>query len=468
MRHPFRTLLRQLTCLGCLLGLPLLAAAQLGETTAADRRQFQEIASKLDLGGDLMLVLNTDSVVDRFMDAASAADVGIPADEPREKEVRETINRLHKFLIRNGMAAVHGLGLSMVPRDDGLHAVKCFISRDYVDSNLPLWRGLVGWHPRRLLSLDFIPAGTVMARAGTPGPSALWSVVRSAVDEVAPEPSRKRFAAWRETTKTTLGMDVEELIDSLRDEALFAIRFSDSAQSVIPTPGGLVTIPAPTFLVIVGADNDLLRGVVETQCAKHNITLNETKVGDVIMRSAESKLPSLIPMQPTYASQSGFFLFGSTPEIVADALLAYRHKNGLLTRPEFKDAFRGLSMVNNGIVYISPEMGQVISHVRNANIDRALASTSRHPATSRMLKQLLTYGGQDQSCALVIQNWKNGVMIMGNSAWGGKDVLTRLAAAPVRLLTESLDRSRPGPSISPFSFLKTGPEGDSSHVAPVE
>jgi hypothetical protein len=468
MKYSFRMLLGHCLCLGCLIGLPLLATAQFGETTAADRRQFQEIASKLDLGGDLMLVLNTDAVVDRFMDAAVAADVGTPADEPHEKEIRETIRRFHKFLTRNGASAVHGLGLSMVPRDDGLHAVKCFISRDYADSNLPLWRGLVGWHPRRLLSLDFLPAGTVMARSGTPGPSALWQIVRSAVDEVAPEPSRKRFNEWHEATKTTLGIDVEELIDSLRDEALFAVRFSDTAQSVIPTQGGLVTIPAPTFLIIVGTDNDMLRGVVEAQCAKHKITLNESKVGDIIMRAAETRLPSLIPMQPAYASQSGFFLFGSSPEIVADALLAYRHKNGLLTRPEFKDAFQGLSMVNNGIVYISPEMGQVMSHVRSSNVDRVLAGTSQHPATSRMLKQLLTYGGQGQSCALVIQNWKNGVMVMGNSAWGGKDVLTRLAAAPVRLLTGMFGAAPHKTRPTPFSLFKPAPETDPLPATPAE
>ncbi len=465
MKHLFRTLLNPVLCLGLLLGLPLWASAQSSETTAADRRQFQEIASKLDLGGELMLVLNTDSVVDRFMDAAVASDVESSADDPLEREVRETIHRFHKFLTRNGVSAVHGVGLSMVPRADGLHTVKMFISRDYVDSNLPLWRGLLGWHPRRMLSLDFLPAGTAMARAGTPEPASLWKMVRSAVDEVAPESSQARFNAWQEATKTTLGMDIEALIGSLRDEALLAVRFSETAQSVIPTQGRLVTIPAPTFLMIVGTGDDVLRGIIEAQLAKHNITITESKVGDIIMRSAERKLPSLIPMQPAYASQAGFFLFGSSPEIVADALLAYRHKNGLLTRPEFKDAFQGLSMVNNGIIYISPEMGDVIGKVRDANVDTILEGTSKHPATSRMLKQLLTYGGQDQSCALVIQNWKNGVMVMGNSAWGGKDVLTRLAAAPIRLLTGLFDGSRQQACPIPFSLLKPAPASEAAPAA---
>jgi len=454
MKHRFRTLLKPVLSLGLLLGMPLWVPAQVNETTAVDRRQFQDIASKLDLGGELMLVLNTAAVVDRFIDAAVAREVEA-ADDPHEREVRETIHRFHKFLGRNGVSAIHGLGVSMVPRDDGLHTLKMFLSRDYVDSSLPLWRGLLGWHPRRLLSLDFLPGGTAMVRAGTPEPQSLWKMVRSAVDEVAPQPSRDRFKAWRKATETTLGMDIEALIGSLRDEALLAVRFSETEQSVIPTEGGLVTIPAPAFLIVVGTGDDVLRGIIESQFAKHRITLNESKVGDVIMRSADQKLPSLIPMQPAYATQSGFFLFGSSPSIVADALLAYRHKNGLLTRPEFKEAFKGLSMVNNGIVYMSPKMGDVMGKVREAKVDHMLADTSKHPATSRMLKQLLTYSGQDQSCALVIQNWKTGVMVMGNSAWGGQDVLARLIAVPVRLVTGLLDDNRLSAYLAPLSLFKT-------------
>jgi hypothetical protein len=125
---------------------------------------------------------------------------------------------------------------------------------------------------------------------------------------------------------------------------------------------------------------------------------------------------------------------GSTPEIVSDALLAYRHKNGLTSRPEFKKAFQGLPMVNNGIIYVSPEMGQIIAHMRAANIEQVVSGAENHPATSRIMNQLLTYNGKDQSTALVIQNWKNGVMIMGNSLIGGQDAITRLLAYPLQSL----------------------------------
>jgi hypothetical protein len=453
MKHRHQRMLTGFACLGTLAATALLATAQTDPTSARSRTQFQTIASKLDLGGDLLLVANTDAIVDQFMAAAISSEAGVPAEDPNEREIRETLERFHKFLNRNGFSALQGVGLSLSPREDDQHALKLFVSRDYVDSNLPLWRGMVGWHPRRLLSLDFIPGNAVMARAGTPELASLWGVLRSAVDEVAPEPTQKRFDEWHRALNEALGMELETLVKSLRDEALVAVQLSDTEKSVMPTKNGFVTIPAPSFLIVVGTNDDMLRGMIEAQFAKHKITLTETQVGDIVMRSTVNKLPSLIPLQPAYASQAGFFLFGSTPDIVAEALLAYRHKNGLLARPKFRTAFQGLSMVNNGIIYVSPKMGEVLGSVSDANMKEAMASTGKHPATARMLRQLMTHGGRGQSCALTIQNWKKGVMVMGTSGWGGKDIVARLCAEPLRVVTSLLDGSFQAPSAYPFPLF---------------
>jgi hypothetical protein len=422
----------------CITALPLFSFAQAKTTTVSNRRQFQEIAAKLDAGGDLFLVVNTDKVIDKVMDAAINADVGIPADDPNEKEVRESIERVRTFLVRNGFSAIHGAGISSVPQEDGSNSVKMYISRDYIDSNLPLWRGLVGWQPRRLISLDFIPADTVMARAGTPEPEALWKVIRAGIDEAAAPETKKQFNEWLKKTNSSLGMDLEDLLKSIRNEIMVAVRFSETEQSVFPTKSGLVTIPSPEFLIVVGSDNDILKGLVASKFSEHKITLNESTVDDVLIRSSSVKLPSLIPMQPTYASEAGFFLLGSTPDIVADALLAYRHKTGLISRPEFKKAFQGLSMVNNGIVYVSEEMGEIMSHIRDANHTEITDESNKHPASSRIIKQLLNYNGKPKSIALIIQNWKKGVMIMGSSSISGQNFITRLAAFPLHNIPELL------------------------------
>ena len=448
MRAIARRVLRISLSTLVLIAFPSIIIADTGSTSLEGRQQFQEIASHLDLGGELMLVVNTDSLVDSILETAASTDVGTPADAPEEQEIRDGIARLHAYLNRNGFSAVHGAGVSVMLREDGLHALKIFIGRDYIDSNLPLWRGLVGWHPRRLLSLDFLPAETALTRAGTPELGSLWKVINAAVDDVASQHTQERFSAWNATMDTVLGIEIEEIIANLRDEVLVAITLSEQEESVIPTKGGLVTIPSPELLVVIGTSSDVMRGVLEAQFAKHKITLIESQVGDVRIRTAKNRLPSLIPMQPSYATQDEFLILGSTPAIVEKALLTYRHKNGLLARPEFKKAFQGLSMVNNGIIYMSPEMGAVLGVLREPSIESALKSVSKYPTATRLLRHLLTYGGDNQSCALVIQNWKKGVMVMGSSARGAKSIMTRMAAHPARIMSMLLDESPKHPRYS--------------------
>ncbi len=465
MKHHYRQWLERILILSCLAGNPLMTTVYGEEPTTLSRQQFQEIASRLDLGGDLLLVANTDTIIDQTIAAAMADGDEMPTEDPNEREIRETIERFRAFVHRNGFSSLHGIGLSLMPCKDGQHTSKLFISRDFTASGLPLWRGLVGWQPRRLLSLDFMPANTAMVRAGTPELTALWQVVRSAIDEVATEPLRTHFETWHNVINDTLGLPLEDVLSSLRDEVLVAVELSETTESIIPTKNGLISIPTPSFLIIVGINNDILRGIFEAKVAKHNISLAESQVGDVIMRSTVSSVPFPIPLQPAYASEAGFFILGSSPDIVANALLAYRHKNGLISRPEFRNAFQGLSMVNNGIVYMSPIMGKVLKQVHEAKIRKALAGAEKHPATTRMLNTLMAPGGKNPSCALTIQNWKTGIMVMGNTAWGGKDVITQMASIPARLLM-SLFEEYPLSSSIPSSTPETTSEESSNTEGP--
>ncbi len=444
MKYTYNTKQNLIACLiSGLICISIPGQAQMQDSQLKTKQQFQEIATKLDLGGDLLLVANIDGIINQFIDRTIATDVGMPADSTEEQAIRKSVEQFRTFLNRNGFTAIHGIGLSSMQRLDGLYAIKCFISRDYIESNLPLWRGLTGWQPRRMLSLDFIPANAAFVRAGTPEPKALWTLIKSAMEDAAPETIRQHFEAWNKSMDKSLGFPFEDLVGSLRDEALLAVSFSESQEGVIPTKAGLVTIPEPSFLFIVGVKDDMLRGVIETSLAKHHIAIMESSAGDVTIRSATQPLPSLFRVQPAYASQAGFLIMGSSTEIVADALLAYRHKNGLLARPEFKSAFQNMSMVNNGLIYMSPEVGPIVDHIRLSAIEVLLDNASNHPASMRMLKQLFMFGGQPPSLAMTIHNWKTGVMVMGNSALGGRDMLQRFIATPARLLTQLISSIPP-------------------------
>ncbi len=415
-------------------GVTLAAWGQVsGDPCETARRQFQAIVSRLDVGGDFLFVGNCDGLIQDVFRGILGEGAAKPPDTPEGREALAAAARVETFLRRNGLYAVQGIGVSAAPLPDGRHTVKAFIGRDYVESGLPFWRGLFGWHSRRLSSLDFIPGDAAMARASTSDPAALWSFILAAMGEAAAPERAAAFAAWRKSCDEMLGVPMDRIVESLRDEVMVAVRFRADRVLTLPTAAGSVAIPAPEVLFGVSVKSDILRGVVEAQLARRGMAMTDVAVGESSMRHVTAPLPLLTPVQPAMATESGFFLIGSTTNIVSDALLAYRHKTGLTTRPEFIRGLGSLPLVNNGLIHVGPAMSDVASRLRRVRV--ADWAPPGHPLLRRVLQSLAEVG-EGRAHTAVILNWKSGVMVVANGTWGGKDILRQLAARPVRILGE--------------------------------
>jgi hypothetical protein len=407
-------------------------AGESGTGSEEQRRDFQAIAAQLDPGGELFLVLRAGRWMDRILKSLAEGQGGQPAAVPGEQEVRDAVERIRRFLNQQGISAFRGVGTSSVAREDGRHAFKLFLLRDAVDSNLPFWRGIFGWQPRRLSSLDFVPTGYSMVLAGTLEPSSLWRVLTDGMQEVAEPPVVARFEAMHAALAQWIGIPVEDLLGSLRDEFLVAVRFGRSpATDASEGEDGDNAATVPSFVIVVGTGEDVLRGVVEAQLARRQITLAESVVAGERMRHAQDPLVgSPCALQPAFASPSGFFVVGSSPAVVEEALLAYRHRNGLVTRPVFKDAFQGVAMVNNGIVYVDDDAARILQRWCGRRLEStSTAGAAPLPAAMRIRAALRPLGADLPACALVVQNWRHGVMLMGSAGIGGESLIKQAGTA---------------------------------------
>jgi len=399
--------------------------------SVATRRDFESIAAQLDPGGELFLVLNAGRWLDRMLRTLAAGEGGLPAHEADEQAVREDLERTRRFLNRTGVSAFRGVGVSSSEQRGGLHAVKLFLLRDAVDSNLPFWRGLFGWQPRRLMSLDFVPDGFSMVRAGTVEPLTLWRMLEEGARETGNPVSQVHVDAVRAALATWLGILPDDLLGSLRDELLVAVRFGKEATFPVPVGDGMLTVPVPSFLMVVATGEDVLRGVVEAQLARVKLPLAESVVAGVPMRSSEKELDGMpFPFRPALASTAGFLVLGSSPVVVEEALLAYRHRNGLVTRPAFQAAFQGLPMVNNGIAYVDAAGARILQHWYEGRLEAERAGTGvDSPAGARIARALASGGDSLPTCALVVRNWKHGVMVNGYAGVGGETLLRATGAS---------------------------------------
>lgn len=408
---------------------------------ARSRQQFQEIAARIDMGGDLFFIGNVDDMLERLVHDLTSPGTNSPAGTPEEQLIDNSLDRMRLFLKKSGLLGLKGFGTSIAPKGKGIHSVKMFIQRDYVDSSFPFWRGFFGWQPRRLESVDFLPGDTAFAHVVTMDLKTIWGLIVSAVHDVASPTTAHEFDERVRALNEALGVSVNQLLSSLGDELFVSVQLSPDETGLIPSAAGFITVPRYSFLVGTATRDDTLRALIEIQFARKRFAMVEKAVEDNLMRYVKNPLPAPMVFQPAYASLGGYFIMGSSPDIVENALLAFSHKSGLASRRSFQTAFRDLKMVNNGVTYVAPEMGALMTGVQSAHLHAARDPMAEHPAYDRLVTRLFDRG-RDISCAYVIQNWKSGVMITGNSSRGGKEAMENLLTPPAGILTDLLIREK--------------------------
>jgi hypothetical protein len=187
-------------------------------------------------------------------------------------------------------------------------------------------------------------------------------------------------------------------------------------------------MPEPAFLMGTAVKDNALVEALEAAIAKSGM-LSVTNRGDGI-KIIKLPLPIPFPFQPAYTVHEGFFLFGSTPDVVAAGITAFRGKTGLTSTPEFQKAFKGLPMVNNGLAYMSPRFMNTVMDVQKAMI-------SRDPAQGAKMAGLMDEMmgcKKDMSAAKVFLNTRNGLSVVGISSAGAKEMAASVMIAPVGLM----------------------------------
>jgi hypothetical protein len=162
--------------------VPALAAP--GKSPALSKQRYDLILANLDAGGDLLVVANMEGWIQDAVQSLVKPITLMGGGEPGFRPVIECLGKLPGFLNKNGFYGLQGVGMSMVPRTDGLNDVKCFVARDPAVTWSPLWLAMVGGKPKTMTCTDFLPADTELAQTGTGECGALWKMVRSGVAEL--------------------------------------------------------------------------------------------------------------------------------------------------------------------------------------------------------------------------------------------------------------------------------------------
>jgi len=414
------------------LAVAVCPAAQPAGSPQLSKERFSNIATNLETGGDLLIVANVEGYLEGLVRDITQLILSTPDKDAGSNAGRQLLAKIPGFLQKNGFFAVRGFGASVVPRADGLNTVKAFIDRDPAAMDLPLWRGFFGTPSQSVNCAAFLPADTVLVRTGNGDLSEMWKLFRAGVVELASPAASSDFNKKLSNLSTNMGVDLDKVFASLSGDGFLSIQFSKTATVEIPSKGSdaaPIQMPRPSLLICVAVKDDSLLKAIQAPLNRVKMPVVQTQLGAVVVSSINIPTPSPFPLEPSFAVCSNFFLFGSTAQVVTDAIKAFSGKNGLIATVEFKKAFEGLPPVNNGVFYMNRRLTKTITDIQMAALDSATGEASSTSAIREMVQRR----GEMES-AFVFQNLKGGILISGTSTAGGKELVGGLMAAPIGLV----------------------------------
>lgn len=396
------------------------------------RAQYDTVISRLDTGGDLLIFANIDGLLEELISSACDMMEMIPDQTDESKQIKATLAKLPLFLKKQGFYAIEGIGISSIPRADGLYTTKTFVSRKQEAASTPLWRSMVGLKQRRLTGLDFLPSDTVMASVGANDLKQTWKLVKTGITELAAPATVEGFNQGITMATMVVGQDVEKLIASLGDENFFSLQLSPTATVQIPAgPDQTITIPSPSLLIGIGVSDNTLATVLEASITKTGMPLQKTTVSGSTINTLNLPIPSPVPVSLTFASHNGMLLIGSTQKVVTDAIISYTKKNGLVADAAFIKTFEGLPLKNNGLSYVSQRLSDTIAEVQSKFM--ASTTTDMDPQQTKMLENMMKMQGFGPSAGVTL-NWKSGVLSQGVGSLGGRKLVSGAAVAPIGMI----------------------------------
>lgn len=405
---------------------------------ARTKAAYDIVASHLDTGGDLLVVANLDGLIERTVEQIREVFEGLsgPAGGPPPTVVA-AFGRLPAFLQTSGLDAIDGLGMSLVPRGDGLNNYKSFLRRDALAANRPLWLATVGAAPRRLWSLNYLPRDTAFARTSAGDVRQLWQFMRQAAEAAGGPAGAQTLDGWSKGLAGMLGTDLGSVLETLGADSFMAVQLSSTRTIQIPIPSSgadapqMLTLPAPALLLGVAAKGETASKALAALLAHSKLPLVQQATPLGALQSATLPVPLPIPLSPSFAMHESMLLIGSTAEIVQEAMAAATSKNGLLADAAFKKMLADLPLENNGLAYVSPRFGATMTELQTRLMESAGARGGFNPA-SRMLTLL---GGGSQQALVVTINEKDGVLTRGVTSAGGREMVASMAMAPVGMLS---------------------------------
>ena len=399
-------------------------------TASAEPNSFKEVTSKLDPGGSLYVYMGTEqwltnlsTAVDQLHEMAGS----LPNAQDQRQAIDNAFNIGNRLIKDSGLQDISGIGISSIAREPGFYCNKFVVHHYAGQGNGFLWT-IFGKKPHDLDGLDLLPANTAMAAFYDVDSAEVWSVIKKQCEESGFPQAQEALKKFQDQFVRNLGIQWEEVINSLDGEFGMVITLDDSHIVRIPVHNqDALEIPEPAVMLVVKVKNDAIFKRIDIVMKQRSVpgVISAEKDG-VQMRTVPAPLPIPITLRPTIAQGGGYLFFATTDALIQEAMAVKGGKPGLKGTDEFKKLSAGLPQQGNEFCFLSQRFGQTAMKLQM----QAMNSNNQLP---QQLKDFMQTILQPQKAAFtygVGANTDEGWITVANGNQGSGNLLAATAAVP--------------------------------------
>lgn len=354
--------------------IAVLFAGSLPSHVLAEEKPMHPSLEKLDLNGDMVLLLDTSTLEQRILEYTDKMSVLIQeamntASSAEEIQAINTgVEKFKTAIEWSGLLSMKSFAMSMAPAEGALTRVISLAQHSEADADKPIWRMLAS-EPKVLKGIGYVPKNAVYVANSTTRLDEVWKVVNEAVAKFGGPQSAVAFGQQVAMAEMLLGTNVAAIVGSINHETLVSIQLSEDKQIVIPQGTGTVTCPEPSLLIGFQTKEPLLGNILIGKLAQFQIPTMQTTNGVNILHTLNLPLPAPFPVTPTLVMTEDYLLIGSTREVIVEALEAQAKGTGLVATPLYKNLLGTAPEKTSGIEFVSPRFMQTYIQIFSQAMD---------------------------------------------------------------------------------------------------
>ncbi|MEI6892149.1 MAG: DUF3352 domain-containing protein [Pontiella sp.] len=331
--------------------LPALANAE---------KPIHPAVEQLDLDGDMVLFLHTDTLEERVLEYIDTNFLEGPLLDVIDPRILAGIATQTKAVIEwSGLLSLEAYAMSTKSVEDGLNRIIVVSQHATSEANKPLWR-LLGSEPRELKGIKFVPTNAVYTANATTSLNEVWKIANEAVAHFGGPEGVAQFNQQIMMAQMLLGTPFNALTESIENDLLLSIQFSDD-QTV--TLGAGPTFPEPSLLLGFEINDPVLGTLLLQKLQQAGMPATKSMHHTHELHTVRLPIPSPIPLSPTLVMTDDYLLMGSTIDVVKEALDCAEKESGLISTPLYQRLLKEVPEKTSAIEFLSPRLVQTYRDV---------------------------------------------------------------------------------------------------------